>query len=214
MPISPKWRSDWKRRCDVPFPRIRRMTARAPRPSKHRRSAATRARRNRGPPAARANPASRKPFTIASSRRWRVCWAVPTNRDPPTIAHRTDPRGRGDAGRCVARAGTGYQHQFRLGWRSHRAHDPIGRAVDGTVAGAVDPGDDDVVHPDRGGAVVAADRARHRDAPPNAVIVSLAQFLTAFVMGPALQRSYEVGVRPLMNNEINVEQAFERSAEP
>jgi len=51
-------------------------------------------------------------------------------------------------------------------------------------------------------------------APPNAVIVSLALFLTAFVMGPALQRSYEVGVRPLMNNEINVEQAFERSAEP
>ncbi len=51
-------------------------------------------------------------------------------------------------------------------------------------------------------------------APPNAVIVALALFLTAFVMGPALQRAYDVGIRPLMNNEISVEQAFERSSEP
>jgi flagellar biosynthetic protein FliP len=51
-------------------------------------------------------------------------------------------------------------------------------------------------------------------APPNAVIISLALFLTAFVMGPAIQRAYEAGVRPLVNNEISVEQAFERSAEP
>jgi flagellar biosynthetic protein FliP len=51
-------------------------------------------------------------------------------------------------------------------------------------------------------------------APPNAVIVSLALFLTAFVMGPAIQRAYEAGVRPLVNNEISLEQAFERSAEP
>ena len=51
-------------------------------------------------------------------------------------------------------------------------------------------------------------------APPNAVIVALALFLTAFVMGPALQRSYDLGIRPLMNNEITVEQAFERASEP
>ena len=51
-------------------------------------------------------------------------------------------------------------------------------------------------------------------APPNAVIVALAMFLTAFVMGPALQRSYDLGIRPLVNNEITVEQAFERSTEP
>src|SRR5690242_20301695 len=51
-------------------------------------------------------------------------------------------------------------------------------------------------------------------APPNAVIVSLALFLTAFVMGPAFQRSYEAGVRPLLANEISAEQAFERSAGP
>ncbi len=51
-------------------------------------------------------------------------------------------------------------------------------------------------------------------APPNAVIVALALFLTAFVMGPAFQRGYDVGIRPLVNNEINVEQAFLRASEP
>ena len=51
-------------------------------------------------------------------------------------------------------------------------------------------------------------------APPNAVIVSLALFLTAFVMGPALQNAYETGVRPLINNEIGTEQAFERAVVP
>jgi len=51
-------------------------------------------------------------------------------------------------------------------------------------------------------------------APPNAVIVALALFLTAFVMGPALQNAYDTGIRPLINNEISVEQAFQRSSEP
>jgi flagellar biosynthetic protein FliP len=51
-------------------------------------------------------------------------------------------------------------------------------------------------------------------APPNAVIVALALFLTAFVMGPALQSAYDTGVKPLINNEISVEQAFERSSAP
>jgi flagellar biosynthetic protein FliP len=51
-------------------------------------------------------------------------------------------------------------------------------------------------------------------APPNSVLIALALFLTAFVMGPALQTAYESGVRPLVNNEISVEQAFERSSGP
>jgi flagellar biosynthetic protein FliP len=51
-------------------------------------------------------------------------------------------------------------------------------------------------------------------APPNAVIVSLALFLTAFVMGPPLQSAYDLGIKPLMNNEINVEQAFQRASVP
>jgi flagellar biosynthetic protein FliP len=51
-------------------------------------------------------------------------------------------------------------------------------------------------------------------APPNAVIIALALFLTGFVMGPALQRSYDEGILPLANNEITVQQAFDRSTGP
>ena len=51
-------------------------------------------------------------------------------------------------------------------------------------------------------------------APPNTVLVSLALFLTAFVMGPAFERAYDLGIKPLINNEITTQQAFERSSEP
>jgi flagellar biosynthetic protein FliP len=33
-------------------------------------------------------------------------------------------------------------------------------------------------------------------------------------MGPAFQRAYDVGLRPMLNNEITPEQAFQRSTEP
>jgi flagellar biosynthetic protein FliP len=33
-------------------------------------------------------------------------------------------------------------------------------------------------------------------------------------MGPSLQTAYDVGIKPLVNNEIGVEQAFDRSSEP
>lgn len=51
-------------------------------------------------------------------------------------------------------------------------------------------------------------------APPNAVLISLALFLTAFVMAPTFQAAYEQGVRPLLANEIEPEQAFERASGP
>ena len=51
-------------------------------------------------------------------------------------------------------------------------------------------------------------------APPNAVIVSLSLFLTAFVMGPALQKAYDTGIKPLVANQITAEQAFERGSQP
>jgi flagellar biosynthesis protein FliP len=51
-------------------------------------------------------------------------------------------------------------------------------------------------------------------APPNTVLVSLALFLTAFVMGPSFQRAYDVGIKPLIANQITTEQAFERSSGP
>ena len=46
-------------------------------------------------------------------------------------------------------------------------------------------------------------------APPNSVIIALALFLTAFVMGPVLQKSYDDGIKPLMANEIGVEEALQ-----
>ncbi len=51
-------------------------------------------------------------------------------------------------------------------------------------------------------------------APPNSVMIALALFLTTFVMGPTLQKSYDDGVKPLIANDITVEQALERGAAP
>jgi flagellar biosynthesis protein FliP len=50
--------------------------------------------------------------------------------------------------------------------------------------------------------------------PPNSVIVSLALFLTLFVMTPTLKDAYNQGIVPLVNNQITTEQAFDRTAVP
>ncbi|MGV3650828.1 MAG: flagellar type III secretion system pore protein FliP [Devosia sp.] len=51
-------------------------------------------------------------------------------------------------------------------------------------------------------------------APPNSVMISLALFLTFFVMGPTLQRAYDEGVAPLIAGTIQFEEAFERGSAP
>jgi flagellar biosynthetic protein FliP len=51
-------------------------------------------------------------------------------------------------------------------------------------------------------------------APPNAVIIALAVFLTAFVMGPVLQKSSTDGIRPLIANQITVEEGLQRASMP
>src|ERR1700728_3651893 len=51
-------------------------------------------------------------------------------------------------------------------------------------------------------------------APPNSVVISLALFLTAFVMGPVLTKAYDIGVKPLVANEISVNEAFDRASGP
>jgi flagellar biosynthetic protein FliP len=50
--------------------------------------------------------------------------------------------------------------------------------------------------------------------PPNAVLVSLALFLTSFIMAPTLQTAYTNGVGPYLDNKISAEVAFNRSTEP
>lgn len=50
--------------------------------------------------------------------------------------------------------------------------------------------------------------------PPNTVIISLALFLTFFVMAPTFQSAYQQGIVPLINEEIDEVTAFERSVDP
>jgi len=53
-----------------------------------------------------------------------------------------------------------------------------------------------------------------QQAPPNAVIISLAIFLTAIVMQPTLQKSYDDGIKPLMDQQIELPAAFDAAGAP
>ncbi len=50
--------------------------------------------------------------------------------------------------------------------------------------------------------------------PPNTVMISLALFLTFFIMAPTLNAAYQNGVAPLISEEIDEVQAFERTTTP
>jgi len=51
-----------------------------------------------------------------------------------------------------------------------------------------------------------------QQSPPNPVIMSLALFLTAFVMAPTFTEAYNAGVAPLMKEEMPIEQALDAAA--
>jgi flagellar biosynthetic protein FliP len=51
-------------------------------------------------------------------------------------------------------------------------------------------------------------------APPNSVMVSLALFLTFFIMQPTFQAAYDQGIAPLMAGQIEVQEAFNRGSVP
>ncbi len=53
-----------------------------------------------------------------------------------------------------------------------------------------------------------------QQAPPNAVIISLSLFLTAIVMGPTLERSYNEGVKPLLDQQMQLPAAFDAAGAP
>jgi flagellar biosynthetic protein FliP len=53
-----------------------------------------------------------------------------------------------------------------------------------------------------------------QQSPPNAVIISLSLFLTAVVMGPTLEQSYQQGVKPLLNHQMELPQAFDAAGSP
>lgn len=50
--------------------------------------------------------------------------------------------------------------------------------------------------------------------PPNTVLVSLALFLTFFIMAPTMQSAYENGISPYIEESIDEMTAFERTVEP
>lgn len=53
-----------------------------------------------------------------------------------------------------------------------------------------------------------------QQAPPNMMIVSLALFLTFFVMAPVFDRSWQDGIVPYMDGDITENQALDRSVSP
>lgn len=53
-----------------------------------------------------------------------------------------------------------------------------------------------------------------QQSPPNPVLISLALFLTFFVMSPAIETAYKDGLSPYMEQKINEEQAFEKVSSP
>lgn len=50
--------------------------------------------------------------------------------------------------------------------------------------------------------------------PPNIVIVSLALFLTGFIMMPVFNTAYDNAIAPLINEEITEQEAFDRAVVP
>ncbi len=53
-----------------------------------------------------------------------------------------------------------------------------------------------------------------QQAPPNMLIMSLALFLTYFVMEPVFSEAWQGGVQPLLDGNVTEEQAFERALAP
>lgn len=53
-----------------------------------------------------------------------------------------------------------------------------------------------------------------QQSPPNPVIISLALFLTAIVMGPTFERSYDAGIKPLLDHQMELPEAFEAAGGP
>jgi flagellar biosynthesis protein FliP len=50
--------------------------------------------------------------------------------------------------------------------------------------------------------------------PPNQVIIGLSLFITFFIMAPTFQEVNNEALTPLFNEEINLEEAYERAATP
>jgi flagellar biosynthetic protein FliP len=50
--------------------------------------------------------------------------------------------------------------------------------------------------------------------PANLILISLAIFMTFYVMAPTFDRAWESGIQPLVNNQIDEIEAFDRVSDP
>lgn len=53
-----------------------------------------------------------------------------------------------------------------------------------------------------------------QQAPPNTVMVSLAMFMTVFVMQPTFEKAWETGIQPVMDGHLDEMEGFERAMKP
>ena len=50
--------------------------------------------------------------------------------------------------------------------------------------------------------------------PPNTVLVSLALFLTIFIMAPTFEKSWEQGIQPMFDEKVEVMEGLEKASQP
>ncbi len=50
--------------------------------------------------------------------------------------------------------------------------------------------------------------------PPNMVLISLALFLTLFIMSPVLEKSWEEGIKPMYEEKIEITDGLEKASQP
>ena len=50
--------------------------------------------------------------------------------------------------------------------------------------------------------------------PPNMILVSLALFLTLFIMSPTLEKSWEQGIKPMIDEQIEVMEGLKKATSP
>ena len=50
--------------------------------------------------------------------------------------------------------------------------------------------------------------------PPNMVLISLALFMTIFIMTPTLEQSWETGIKPVIDEKVEIIEGLEKAAVP
>lgn len=50
--------------------------------------------------------------------------------------------------------------------------------------------------------------------PPNMVLIALALFMTIFIMSPTFEKSWELGIKPIIDEKIEIIEGLEKATEP